>query len=168
MTRTYALMAAVTITITRLFSISTETTALSPFTVREPVDTIYFITGSNCSPNSTRISAKCCFALSSSACTVEFWTLYSFTTDVPSMKAWFAPCCSLRTLSTLPARAEITLAASAPERLILSSTGAILSIPPSRFNASRKVSTASLASLLINCVNSSTCSPANLAYLAGS
>ena len=50
-----------------LYSLNMDITLINPFTVRLPVLTMYFITGSNCSPSSIRISLKRSFALSSSA-----------------------------------------------------------------------------------------------------
>ena len=50
-----------------LYSLNMDTILTNPLTVRLPVLTMYFITGSNRSPSSIRISLKCFLALSSSA-----------------------------------------------------------------------------------------------------
>ena len=117
-----------------------STITLNAFSRSVVDDIICDITGCNFSPSSTAISFTRFRALSSPASTVVFCTLNSFVTDVASSNAAFATTCCCRTISMLPARAEITAEALAPSSPISRNTGASTSIPPNCFILSKSIS----------------------------
>ena len=125
-----------------------------------------FITGASFSPSSIANSLRRFFALSSPACTVLFCTLNSFVTEVASWKALLASSCCQRTVSTLPARAEITADALAPSSPISLNTGARTSMPPSSCNRSSNIKSPSLVELSKVALNFSRSSPVACAILS--
>ena len=125
-----------------------------------------FITGASFSPSSTASSVNLLRALSSPACTVVFCTLNSFVTEVASWKALLASSCCQRTVSTLPARAEITADALAPSSPISLNTGARTSIPPSSCNRSSNIKSPSLVELSKVALNFSRSRPVACAILS--
>ena len=102
------MIAAVAIAISALYLVMKSTTVDSTFRISVVDESTWRITGCSFSPSSMAISLTRFFALSSPAWTVVFWTLYSLVTEVASLNALAASSCSQRTISRLPASADMT------------------------------------------------------------
>ena len=162
----YATIDAVTTTISPLYFATKSMTALIILRSKVVEEITCFITGASFSPSSTASSVNLLRALSSPACTVVFCTVNSLVIEVASLKALLASSCCQRTVSTFPARAEITAEALAPSSPISLNTGASTSIPPSCLSRSSNIKSPSLVDLSNVALNCSRSRPVALAILS--
>ena len=92
--------------------------------------------------------------------------MYSLVTEVASLKAFAASSCSHRTISRLPASAEITCAARAPFSPISLNTGARTSMFPNLLRVSSNIRRPSLVPLASASLNFSAFMPVALITLS--